>query len=172
MNVMIDLETLGLNDKAPILSIGAVSFDNNEVTEEFYVQVDLESSMEAGLTPDASTIKFWMGQPKDAQDQAFSGRQSLNLALSSLANWLKSLGDVDGVWTNGNKDMIWLKSAYDATKLGKFEEDFFPYYKERDFRTAKSMLPQVTIEDEAIAHHAMYDARWQARYLIEAQKSQ
>lgn len=166
--IMIDLETMGLNDKAPILSIGAVAFNETEVTDTFYVSVSLESSMSYGLVPDASTIKFWMYQPDDARIKAMEGDVGLGPSFLALANWWYSQGEISEVWANGNKDFIWLKSAAEALGNIDFEKDFFPYYKERDFRTAKALLPRVTIPDEEISHHAMYDARWQANYLIKA----
>ena len=164
-NIMFDLETLGLNDDAAILSIGAVKFDHNYITDEFYVKISLESSLLANLSVDASTIKFWLSQPSAARNEAFSGTEPLHMALLSLIHWA-DFDNIDEVWTNGNKDIIWLKSAMSATGVNPKEPWLF--WKERDFRTAKSLLPNVTITDEPVAHHALHDARWQARYLIKA----
>lgn len=171
--IMLDLETLGLATNAAILTIGAVSFDEDQVTSKFYSQVSLTSSVAAGLTVDPDTIKFWMSQPEDARKQAFAGSTPLFVALQDLSVWLKAQGEISEVWSNGILDTIWLKSAWEASKpqnAPAFDTHFFPYYKERDFRTAKALLPRVEIPDEPIAHHAMHDAKWQAEYLIKTLK--
>lgn len=169
--IMLDLETLSLETNAAILTIGAVAFDQTQVLSTFYSRISLASSTAVGLTIDPNTIQFWMSQPEESRKEAFGGVTPLSVALADLSLWIKNQGEVSEVWANGMVDFIWLKSAWKAIKTPHqptFEEKFFPYYKERDFRTAKAILPKVTISDEPIAHHAMHDAKWQARYLIES----
>lgn len=169
--IMLDLETLGLSNNAAILTIGAVAFDQDQVLNTFYRQVSLTSSIAAGLTVDASTLQFWMSQPEDARKQAFGGLTPLYVVLQDLSTWIHSQKDIAEVWSNGAVDIVWLKSAWESVKKihdKSFSDQFFPYYMERDFRTAKALLPKVEIPDEPIAHHAMYDARWQANYLIKS----
>ncbi|EOK3105399.1 3'-5' exonuclease, partial [Escherichia coli] len=49
-NLMIDLETMGKNKDAPIVSIGAVFFtpETGDIGQEFYTVVSLESAMGQG----------------------------------------------------------------------------------------------------------------------------
>ncbi len=63
-NLMIDLETMGKNKDAPIVSIGAVFFtpETGDIGQEFYTVVSLESAMEQGATPDGDTILWWLKQ--------------------------------------------------------------------------------------------------------------
>lgn len=165
--LMIDLETMGLSDNAAIVSIGAVVFNDDIVTNTFYQAIDLQSNEDIGLSIDASTVCFWLSQPKEAQLELLSGTEHITKALQAFQSWYELIEEFDEVWTNGNKDFIWLKNAYSKA----LNRDVpFPYYIERDFRTARALLPIVAIPDEAIAHHAMYDARWQANYLIKALK--
>lgn len=58
-NLMIDLETMGKNKDAPIVSIGAVFFtpETGDIGQEFYTVVSLDSAMEQGATPDGDTNK-------------------------------------------------------------------------------------------------------------------
>ena len=62
-DVMIDLETMGVNTKAAIVAIGAVGMDviNNKVIpgSEFYCIVDLESSVQNEGIMDASTVLWY-----------------------------------------------------------------------------------------------------------------
>ncbi|EJC1833696.1 3'-5' exoribonuclease, partial [Escherichia coli] len=46
-NLMIDLETMGKNKDAPIVSIGAVFFtpETGDIGQEFYAVVSLDSAM-------------------------------------------------------------------------------------------------------------------------------
>lgn len=58
-NLMIDLETMGKNKDAPIVSIGAVFFtpETGDIGQEFYTVVSLDSAMEQGAIPDGDTNK-------------------------------------------------------------------------------------------------------------------
>lgn len=170
--LMLDLETLSLKDTAAILSIGAVLFNNEEIIDNFYVSVNLQSCIDKGMTIDESTLQFWLSQPEEARSIAFEKGVSIEDAVESVTEWLyldNRIDSIDEVWANGNKNFIWLKNAFNSVNVN-FESSICEYYKERDLRTAKAILPIVTIKDELIAHHTMYAARWQANYLIKALK--
>ena len=63
MNLMIDIETLGVKTDAPVISIGACFFDKDGIKEKFYAVLDVEQQIDSDLRKvDASTIKWWMGQ--------------------------------------------------------------------------------------------------------------
>lgn len=68
-NLMIDLETMGKNKDAPIVSIGAVFFtpETGDIGQEFYTVVSLESAMGQGATPDGDTILWWLKQSSEAR---------------------------------------------------------------------------------------------------------
>lgn len=166
MKIMIGLETMGLGPAAPIVAIGAVAFGEQDIIGEFYTPVSLASSMEAGLSPDANTILWWLQQDIVARVDLYAADKHLYQALLEFSHWLESF-TVDEVWANGCKDFQWIESACKAVN---FKSTLWSFHLERDFRTAKSMLPKVTISDEPVAHHALCDARWQARYLIAAMK--
>ncbi|MCM4863587.1 3'-5' exoribonuclease, partial [Escherichia coli] len=59
IHLMIDLETMGKNPDAPIISIGAIFFDpqTGEMGPEFSKTIDLET---AGGVIDRDTIKWWL----------------------------------------------------------------------------------------------------------------
>ena len=60
MDVMIDLETLGIQPGSVIRSIGAVVFDpvTNTLGSTFYQNICADSCKKAGLTTDPDTIKW------------------------------------------------------------------------------------------------------------------
>jgi DNA polymerase III epsilon subunit-like protein len=84
--VMVDIETLGLDPGAAILSIGAVRFDTDGLGATFERNIGLESCQEAGLTIDAGTLEWWLQQDADAQ-HVLTGGESLVDALEALAEF-------------------------------------------------------------------------------------
>jgi hypothetical protein len=79
----LDLETMGsTRQTAAIVSIGAVAFNvEGDMSEPFYVNVDLEDAMRHGLTVDADTIKWWMRQQLLAREAIFIAPKPLSVAL-------------------------------------------------------------------------------------------
>lgn len=68
-NVMVDIETLDNKPTSAIVSIGAVMFGPNGYDEynTFYMVVDAQSCIDAGLTLSADTISWWMKQSDQAR---------------------------------------------------------------------------------------------------------
>ncbi|HFP5364253.1 TPA: RecE family exodeoxyribonuclease, partial [Escherichia coli] len=64
-HLMLDLETMGKNPDAPIISIGAIFFDpqTGDMGPEFSKTIDLET---AGGVIDRDTIKWWLKQSREA----------------------------------------------------------------------------------------------------------
>ncbi|EFW55075.1 enzyme; Degradation of DNA [Shigella boydii ATCC 9905] len=64
-HLMIDLETMGKNPDAPIISIDAIFFDpqTGDMGPEFSKTIDLET---AGGVIDRDTIKWWLKQSREA----------------------------------------------------------------------------------------------------------
>lgn len=163
-HIMIDLETLSLRHNAAIASIGAVKFNKSDIIDTFSVNVDLTDCQNRGLDIDASTVYWWLGQTKEAQESLLDITETLHDALNMLSDWLEDTEHLQ-IWANGMKDFQWLESALIA--LGEKTDSLWKFYQERDFRTIKAMSPIVQISDEDVAHSALSDARWQARYMIE-----
>jgi len=66
--IMVDIETLGTDPGAAIVSIGAVRFSTTNdaagaIEAEFFESVALESCDAYGLDIDGSTVEWWLGQP-------------------------------------------------------------------------------------------------------------
>lgn len=152
MNVMLDLETLGFNSNAPILSIGAVEFDNYGLYRSFYVEIDLQSCLDAGLKPDASTILWWQGR-----DNFPRGQVNLAQALVDFRAWYPKGATI---WSNGAAfDIPILASAYKA--VGNTAP--WEVWNTRCYRTAKALLGLPNLRND---HNALNDAKNQAIKLI------
>ena len=106
-NLMIDLETMGKNKDAPIVSIGAVFFtpETGDIGQEFYTVVSLESAMEQGATPDGDTILWWLKQSPEARAAiCIDDTLSISDALSELSHFINQHADNTKylkVWGNG-----------------------------------------------------------------------
>ena len=172
-NVMIDIETLGTKPDSPVLAIGAVFFDpdTGEIGNTFYRVISLESALIKSKNVDADTLKWWMQQSKKARDifldEGVHRIQAFNDFRGYMVQGCECLDTVK-VWANGASfDPVILEEFWDTS----IREDMpWKYYNIRCFRTMKAYLPKVSIPDVGVAHNALSDAMWQARYLIEAMR--
>ncbi|EJN7469996.1 3'-5' exoribonuclease [Escherichia coli] len=173
-NLMIDLETMGKNKDAPIVSIGAVFFtpETGDIGQEFYTVVSLESAMGQGATPDGDTILWWLKQSKEAR-AAICTNDALDIkdALFELSHFitchacnLKKLK----VWGNGATfDNVILRGAYERVGLACPWE----YFNDQDVRTIVNLgqfigfNPKKDMPFDGERHNALADARHQAKYV-------
>lgn len=174
-NVMIDIETLGQNSFAVLLSLGAVRFDpevvpkedDNTAYETFHVYIDPASCVHQGLQMDTSTVMWWLGQSKEAQTaQVEAKRMPLHEALTEFTKWF---GDKSmPVWGNGATfDNVILGNAYKACGM----EQPWKFWDDRCYRTFKNLAPQIEIVRVGVHHNAMHDAMSQARHLQQVYKT-
>jgi len=162
MNVMIDIETLGLDIGSSIISIGAVKFDETGLGEELYRNVDLMSCEAVGLEIDAETLDWWLHQPVEVQGQLTDG-VTITTALNDLAVFIDE-EDEPEIWANSPSfDCEMLEHAYDAVGL----DVPWSFYHERDFRTLKELPVTVDVDQDGNEHDALDDARYQARVASE-----
>ncbi|HIH3247349.1 TPA: 3'-5' exoribonuclease domain-containing protein, partial [Escherichia coli] len=86
-HLMIDLETMGKNPDAPIISIGAIFFDpqTGDMGPEFSKTIDLET---AGGVIDRNTIKWWLKQSREAQSAIMTDEIPLDDALLQLREFI------------------------------------------------------------------------------------
>lgn len=122
-NLMIDLETMGKNKDAPIVSIGAVFFtpETGDIGQEFYAVVSLDSAMKQGATPDGDTILWWLKQSPEARAAiCIDDTLSISDALSELNHFINRHADNTKylkVWGNGATfDNVILRGAYRASR--------------------------------------------------------
>ncbi|ENB5131134.1 3'-5' exoribonuclease, partial [Escherichia coli] len=86
-HMMIDLETMGKNPDATIISIGAIFFDpqTGDMGPEFSKTIDLET---AGGVIDRDTIKWWLKQSREAQSAIMTDEIQLDDALLQLREFI------------------------------------------------------------------------------------
>jgi len=165
-DAMLDLETLGTEPYAPLLSIGACafSFDEEPIVDVFYQCVDVESCLELGMRASGSTLKWWMAQGDAARSEAFNSESavSLPLALDAFTDWWDSRPLC--LWGNSSRFDCGLLSA--AYKVCNKELPWF-WVRERDYRTVKNLpgARQVPMQRIGTHHNGLDDAISQAEHL-------
>ncbi|EOP3337701.1 TPA: 3'-5' exoribonuclease, partial [Escherichia coli] len=167
-HLMIDLETMGKNPDAPIISIGAIFFDpqTGDMGPEFSKTIDLET---AGGVIDRDTIKWWLKQSREAQSAIMTDEIPLDDALLQLREFIdENSGEFFvQVWGNGaNFDNTILRRSYERQGI----PCPWRYYNDRDVRTivelgkAIDFDARTAIPFEGERHNALDDARYQAKY--------
>ena len=159
---MLDLETLGKSNNALIIAIGAVIFDPADSTypmTSFYTKVDPEDAQRYGLTIDASTVLWWLGRSKAAQEYLTKEKGT---PLVEALNWFRDFcGDIP-VWGNASVfDNVILKNAYRAIEM----DPPWNHRNDRCYRTLAAICPMVQMERVGVYHNAVDDARSQAVHL-------
>ena len=168
-HLMIDLETMGKNPDAPIISIGAIFFDpqTGDMGPEFSKTIDLET---AGGVIDRDVIKRWLKQSREAQSAIMTDEIPLDDALLQLREFIdENSGEFFvQVWGNGaNFDNTILRRSYERQGI----PCPWRYYNDRDVRTivelgkAIDFDARTAIPFEGERHNALDDARYQAKYV-------
>lgn len=154
-DLMIDLETLGVEPGCVILSIGATDGKTN-----FSVHIDVEDSVKQGLVIEPRTTMWWMTQDDAARKLISEPGTPLQSALTMFNkafNWKDTR-----VWCNGAAfDFPILKAAMTACDM-KLP---WAYYNEMDFRTLKNLVSKDTFSKlqvkPKVAHDGLEDAKAQ-----------
>ena len=169
IHLMIDLETMGKNPDAPIISIGAIFFDpqTGDMGPEFSKTIDLDT---AGGVIDRDVIKWWLKQSREAQSAIMTDEIPLDDALLQLREFIdENSGDFFvQVWGNGaNFDNVILRRSYERQGI----PCPWRYCNDRDVRTivelgkAIDFDARTAIPFEGERHNALDDARYQAKYV-------
>lgn len=166
-NVMLDLETLGTSVAPVILSIGAVKFNDKEITDRFHVGIDIQSCLDRGLRVDGSTILWWFDQWRSEARESWLALDKVDLdsALGGFSAWYGA--ESIPIWGNGSTfDNVALRSAYVACG-----QDYpAKFWDDQCYRTMKNRVPSVPIARLGTHHNALNDAESQAWHMIEITK--
>jgi exodeoxyribonuclease VIII len=164
VNVMIDLETYDTTPTAAVRSIGAVKFDCGGILDKFYVNVDLQSCVDLGLTVSEDTVQWWEKQGEGAKRVLDVDPIDIRDAMQGFREWYGSRGLP--TWGNGsNFDNPILEHVF--RRLGM--KCPWEYWQDRCFRTIASMF-KYKPEFKGVKHYALDDAIHQANILIDIQK--
>lgn len=179
MDIMLDLETLGVRCGSVILSIGACAFNrcDGHGYAEFHRFLKPKGQMQVGATIDPSTVLWWLGQSDKARVAMIAGQETAVQpmeALLALTEWVDSMIGAPAdrkyvkVWANGaDFDLALLTDLYRRYGL----EAPWPYNGARDMRTVMDLAGCKPADFEPPpqgAHDALVDALYQARVTAKA----
>lgn len=171
INIVLDLETLGLSEDAAIIQIGCVVplFDQYKIPgiiPTFETTISYEVALSSEFAKDHSTLEWWEKQPNSTRLNVFSGQNSYEDALDQFKFWLetiKSKGLTPRIWGRGpefdNRLLEYTLFCYNMGGLWNFRDN-------HSLRTLEALFPvdMVEVEDE-IKHTALGDARYEARMM-------
>ena len=161
MDVMLDIECLGVAPDAVILTVAAIGFDpcGAELYPQHavYHRVDTDSQPDRGIDP--ATVAWWANQCEAAKAEAFGeqDRVPLRQAMEQLA---ALLWKASRIWANGvTYDMTILEHAYKGLGMPLP----WKYYRVMDARTVYKLCPA----EQRLSnnHHALQDCINQAELL-------
>lgn len=160
INIMVDIETFGTTNNAPIVQIGAVKFNMIQgIHEEFCVNISYDTFK--GYEPDYGSITFWLQQDKKVIESILEDTVSIKEALTKFNYFV------------GYEEFVWAKSTpFDISILGNAyrKEEIKQNYSFRrvpDMRDINIFFPNYPKQDHVKnKHNALSDARAQAQHVI------
>lgn len=172
-DVMVDLETLGVDSDAAIVSLGAVRFNledtdtdldliANSTGRVMYGVIRIDDAMKWGKA-DAGTVRWWLNQHDDARSIfKFGGPTEYLRTMLIYFNDFVKIDDERGrnVWGNGSGfDCVILESAYKKQQLSTT----WNFTQQRDMRTIKDLAKRINHKvnnelDVGVRHNALDDA--------------
>ena len=163
-DLMIDIETLGTNNNAHVMSIGMVWFDRHHPDEPLIELPIIHPELNQTLSKiDAKTVQFWMQQNSEAK-QIFADtveRTHLYVAATQVMEQVKQAS------------RIWAKDPdFDCVILANFVSHYgdnnfeWPFFNNRSVRTMLDNYPVAkNIPFEGVKHNALADAVHQAKQM-------
>ena len=167
----LDIETLSSSPTAVVLSIGLYELT---VLQEvpapsclFVVNIDIDSSLEAGLTVSGSSLAWWLQQSSEARGALFCPKPvSLQQAAVRLSEWYST--------RKARRNRVWAHATFDFPTLDYVVRRVgakmpWSYLECRDLRT---LLDGVVTSDikhgSELEHSCGWDAFAQGQQVLEA----
>lgn len=166
INIMLDLETLGIKPGCKILSISAVTFNTGLSMNRSSFDATVMVSLQDQLKTDPNTLEWWNKQSKEAYDAVFNNPKAIRLtsALESFEEWLTvfyDFGYIPTLWGNG--------ASFDCPVLAEAYRVYgykvpWHYRNERCYRTLLAQFGHLINkqEFEGVKHNSLADATYQA----------
>lgn len=177
IHIAVDLETIGVNTSAPLISLGVVLFtlgdDPKILDEQFYQVIDIDDAIKHGEV-EGGSLKWWITNPHiDAKNALFGSTEVMTTkdTLLALNEFIHKHADNRSpmIWGNGALfDVGILEDKY--KKLGV--EIPWHFSDISDLRTieylakSKEDYDHTKMFENEIPHHALHDAIAQANEVI------
>lgn len=172
-----DLETLGTQPGAAVLTIGAVEIDRgkNCIVRTFYERIDLASCYHAHLSADQETLWWWHSDAVDlrARLEAFEGtpRTPIQQVVDEFAEWLGDPKEVKIYGKGPSFDCSIWRAACEAVgrkvpwhyRNERCIRTAIDFYQSRGIQVGEPVIPQ--------PHNALHDAIAEATVILRADKA-
>lgn len=168
-DVMIDFETFGNGDNKVVCQLGAVYFDKKtgELGKELLINIDAASHIALGGVIDASTVYWWLGQSKEAQQSVIAEpRLDVKDAMQVTNDFLKGAARV---WSHATFDFVTLMQTM---KLCGIKPNV-SYKSGMDLRTLVYLAGESVSQHkrEGLHHNGLDDAKFQVKYAVAAMRA-
>src|SRR5690554_1258766 len=164
---MLDIETLGTDQDAIVIAIGAVFFDpkSERTGAEFYRKLNFQDQIDLGRRPTQGTIEFWLNQSKEAQAVFSEVGVSTAQALREFRQFVLENSEEGKCkpWGNG--------PSFDLTIMETLLKDFkvelpWKFWNVRCLRTFKEYIYNgKDLKREGVYHHALDDCKHQIKVI-------
>ena len=172
-HIMLDLETLGTDSNAVVVSISAVEFDLDTGKQGSDIEIGLnllEQALNGGII-DTSTLSWWSSQSAKAKSSLLRiPVLSIDDALDKFNTWIESIDhDLKDIklWGNGaTADNVWVRNLYRRHNI-----DFvLPYWCDCDVRTLVTISGISTRDYKftGLKHNGIHDCLHQIKYCTDA----
>lgn len=147
MPYMFDIETLGVESTAAILSFACTYFDPEQKPglkqlreNTFFAKLNVTDQIKRlHRTTDKSTMEWWAKQCEIVRNRSFKPSPNdlkTEDALDLFAAWVKKYPPKQYVWARGNLDQC----VFNSLEMSCNRTVLFPHYNWRDVRTAIDFL--------------------------------
>ena len=160
-HVMIDIETLSIENNAVIVSIGACSFNMYDIDspekDTFYRELEWADQITKGRDIQKSTINWWNSLPISIP----KGKEFPEYSMIDLLTWCKLVKPVN-YWFRGPQ--------FDCVKLESLAKDYgcevpWKFWEVKDSRTL-DLFEHPRLDKPTVLHKADDDAIQQAKDVI------
>jgi hypothetical protein len=171
-DIAIDLETLGVNTRPAILSIGAQHFDKRtgKMGGTFYIELIADEALKYGNV-DGSTLTWWINRNEALRTSMFpvdkvkgSTKVNAHTALCQFHAWVRKCSLDPMMWAYGD-DVQWLKHLFEVAGFTMRP----PWARNRvqSVGTALLLAGVKPIDVPSKAHHdAKDEATWAANAVV------
>ncbi|WZE63636.1 exonuclease [Maribacter phage Panino] len=170
-NITFDLETLGNTSQAPIVQIAAVLFDKQgTILEQVNLKADLKT-IPQGFVVDYGTLKWWFEQSDQAIKSVMTqGTLSHKDMCKEFMKWVTGIKEKYGkdisYWSHATFDPPILDNNFKV--VGVYNP--IPFRAHRDIRTLTHFAGFIDVKRSGVAHDAIDDCYYQAKYITEGFK--
>lgn len=177
-DLMIDIETLGTDADAPVLSVGACFFDiaTGEIGPTFDGKISVADALEYGPVC-GETFAWWMQQSDEARLNVIQGHQTTKEILTGFHFFVARNCDIAEVrpWGHGAAfditiiERLFAKALGDRVDPADRRSPPWNFRNVRDTRTIRALGEaaghQFTGDREGTHHDALDDAVYQAKWV-------